>query len=392
MLIIPEKTEIVEKELYKPAGLYIHIPYCKRKCSYCNFHFSTNLRTKNLLFNALIFEIETRSAEGDSFIIQSIYFGGGTPSLLNESELNKLLNTIRTNYKLTKNPEITLEANPDDLNPGYLDQLLQLGINRLSIGVQSFHEPDLRWMNRAHNVKQSHDAIEFTIQAGFSNFSIDLMYGLPGQNYQSWLKNLEYVLGYQAPHFSAYALTLEEKTDLYKKVQLNTIQLPEEFSNLTQMDCLLDFCDAHSYEAYEISNFSKKSFRAKHNSAYWEGVPYFGFGPAAHSYLGDIRRWNIANNNLYIQAIENNLIYFETEVLSKKNHCNEYLMLQLRRIEGLDLVYIEHHFGEFFSYIKSQVLKQIEIGNMTIINEKYCLTRKGKYIADQISVNLFVGL
>lgn len=385
-----KKPDLTTNETMKPAGLYIHIPYCKRKCTYCNFHFSTNLSTKHSLLNALIKEIELRAEEASPFLIQSIYLGGGTPSLLKESELIKLFQTIQSNYKFDTNPEITLEANPDDINDEYMNHLNLVGINRLSIGVQSFFDKDLSWMNRAHNAHQSFESIEMVIKAGFKNFSIDLMYGLPDINLDTWTSNLNNVLVYDIPHISCYALTIEERTALSEQVKQNKIIVPEDSYTLDQMDVLLDFCEVNNYEPYEISNFAKSGFRSKHNSAYWDGIPYFGFGPAAHSYINDIRRWNVANNSLYIQAIENKLPYFETEILSRKDKCNEYLMLQLRRIEGLSVRYLEKYFEEFSSTIKLQMDIQMERGNINFYNGKYVLSRKGRYIADEISSSLFV--
>lgn len=343
------------------------------------------------MLNALIKEIELRSEEASAYTIQTIYLGGGTPSLLNESELRNLFGIIHKKYKIHPHSEITLEANPDDITDEYLNQLLQVGINRLSIGIQSFYDEDLSWMNRAHTSVESYTSIEQTIKAGFDNFSIDLMYGLPGMSLDSWNKNLNRVQEFKIPHLSCYSLTVEERTALSHRIKEHTIQLPEDSYTIEQMDALLDFCQLWQYEAYEISNFAKPGYRSRHNSSYWEGLPYFGFGPAAHSYNKNTRRWNIANNAIYIQAMENKLPYFETEILTRTNQCNEYLMLQLRRIEGIDLHFIENNFVEFIPLIMSQISKQIELGNLIFENEHYVLSRKGRYIADEVSSNLFVN-
>jgi oxygen-independent coproporphyrinogen-3 oxidase len=384
------KRDFLANENMKPAGLYIHIPYCKRKCSYCNFYFSTNLSTKGGLLQALTKEIEMRAEEASPLAIQTIYLGGGTPSLMNVVELASLFNVIKSKYQIDPEAEITLEANPDDLTRDYLNQLTDLGINRLSIGVQSFFDADLSWMNRAHVAKQSHESIELTIKSNIKNFSIDLIYGLPGSNPDSWIKNLNIIRDYEVPHLSCYALTIEERTALSHRVKEKSLIIPEDSNTIEQMDALLDFCESNQYEAYEISNFAKEGFRSKHNSSYWKGIPYFGFGPAAHSYNNGIRRWNIANNALYIQTIEQNLPYYETETLSLKNQCNEYLMLQLRRIEGIDESYLLNQYEDYFPEIKSALQKQIDMGNIQIQNSNFILTRQGKHIADEVSAGLFV--
>ncbi len=336
-------------------------------------------------------EIERRSNEASLFNIQTIYFGGGTPSLLGETELRNLFDTIKANYNIDPNSEITLEANPDDINLDYLKQLQEVGINRLSIGVQSFFDEDLSWMNRAHNSQQSFESIEFVVASGFNNFSIDLMYGLPGSNINTWIKNLKTTLQYNIPHISCYALTIEERTALSHRIKEKTIQIPEDTITIEQMDALLDFCEANQYEAYEISNFAMSGFRSRHNSSYWEGIPYFGFGPAAHSFNKNSRRWNIANNAFYIQAIDNDLPYFESEVLTRANQCNEYLMLQLRRIEGINEQCLENYFAEFALNLISDINKQINKGNILYNNGNYILSRQGKYIADEVSSSLFVS-
>ncbi len=374
-----------------PAGLYIHIPYCKRKCSYCCFHFSTNLTTQLELLEALNQEITERSHELSHYQIETLYFGGGTPSLLGIDNLNQLLIRLYSNYNIKSDAEITLEANPDDLNEDYCKRLFELGINRLSIGIQSFEQKDLNWMNRAHHAEQSRTAIEFSLKAGFTNLSIDLMYGLPFMTEKSWNKNLEIMKSYQIPHFSAYALTIEERTALMHAVKNNTIQIPLEPETLAQMDLLLDFCQRNQYEAYEISNFSKEGFRSKHNSSYWEGVAYLGFGPSAHSFIGTTRRWNRSNNNEYIKAIKNKQAYYQEEQLSLKDQCNEFVMLQLRRIEGLDLNLILQRFPTYYPEIQHELIRQVQLKNIEQNKNYFSLSRQGKYIADSITSNLFVS-
>lgn len=373
-----------------PAGLYIHIPYCKRKCSYCCFHFSTNLSTRKELVQALLKEIKTRSVELAKFQINTLYLGGGTPSLFEEDELDSIFSAIKSHYHLNSAAEISIETNPDDITPDYTNQLLNLGINRISIGVQSFFDEDLKWMNRAHTAKQSTMAIEIVKRAGFENISIDLMYGLPGLTQKRWQDNLLKLQKFEIPHFSAYSLTLEERTSLHHLVQNKKILIPEDDETICQMGHLLDFCEVNNYEAYEISNFCKNGFRSKHNSSYWEGIPYLGFGPSAHSYIDSKRSWNVSNNNEYIKALETDAPYSSFEKLSTTEHYNEYIMLQLRRIEGLDLNYIAIHFPDFLSTVESVLQKQIALKNIHQVNARYCLTRQGKTLADFVSSELFI--
>lgn len=373
-----------------PAGLYIHIPYCKRKCSYCCFHFSTNLSTRNELVQALLKEIKIRASELTSYTIHTLYFGGGTPSLFTETELFEILDTIKSHYQLLPEAEISIETNPDDLTSVYSKNLLNLGFNRISIGIQSFFEEDLKWMNRAHTAMQSREAIENVKNTGFKNLSIDLMYGLPSTNQNNWKFNLNELLQYNIPHFSAYSLTLEERTTLHHLVNKKKILIPPDEETIRQMEYLLDFCEINNYEAYEISNFSKLGFRSKHNSSYWEGIPYLGFGPSAHSYIHPFRSWNISNNNAYINAIAHDKIFSMQEKLNDFDLYNEYIMLQLRRFEGLDLEYIASHFPQFLTIAKTELQKQIQLENVQFLNGRYQLTRQGKTIADSVSADLFV--
>ncbi|MEI2694508.1 MAG: radical SAM family heme chaperone HemW [Saprospiraceae bacterium] len=373
-----------------PAGLYIHIPFCKRKCSYCCFHFSTNLSTRNELVQALLKEIKIRASDLPNQTIHTLYFGGGTPSLFTETELYEILHTIKGNYQLLPEVEISIEANPDDITNAYSTSLLNLGFNRMSIGIQSFFEEDLKWMNRSHTANQSRDAIETVINAGFINLSIDLMYGLPSTDQNRWKDNLNELIKYNIPHFSAYSLTLEERTSLHHLVNEKKITIPPDEETIRQMNYLLDFCELNNYEAYEISNFSKTGFRSKHNSSYWEGIPYLGFGPSAHSYIHPYRSWNVSNNNAYIKALVSDESFFMQEKLNANELYNEYMMLQLRRIEGLDLEYIANHFPEFLTYAESALQKQLNLKNIQFLNGRFQLTRQGKTIADSVSSDLFV--
>jgi oxygen-independent coproporphyrinogen-3 oxidase len=378
------------ENILQSAGIYIHIPYCKRKCSYCNFHFSTNLSTRENLLKALNQEISQRAVEGNSLNIQSIYFGGGTPSVLIIPELINLIQNLRKHYRILESAEVTMECNPDDLNDDYLKELKEIGINRISIGVQSFYDNQLQWMNRAHNASQSHQSIESVIKSGFDNFSVDLMYGLPDSDHKIWSDNLQNLLQYKTPHFSCYALTVEERTALHQMTLTKTLTLPEDGFTMDQMDALLDFCEQHQYEAYEISNFARPGFRSLHNSSYWKGIPYLGFGPSSHSYMDHMRRANISNNQLYIHALTMDLPYYELEKLSPKDQCNEFIMLQLRRMEGILFEDLELHFKQFAPQIKIQLEREIEKKNILLYKDRYIFSRQGKHLADEVSAQLFV--
>lgn len=371
------------------AGLYIHIPYCKRKCSYCNFHFSTNLNTIDLLLEALITEITQRSQENKNYKIQSLYFGGGTPSILNLRQLEGIFNALNSNYSFLPNAEISIECNPDDIDQELLQTLKSFGVNRISLGVQSFDPEDLEWMNRSHSSLQSATAIEAIKNSGFDNFSIDLMYGLPNSSQTKWEYNLNHIIKYDCPHFSAYALSIEERTALMHQYRHKLISPADDLSSLDQMNTLLDFCEAHGYEDYEISNFAKPGFHSRHNSSYWSGINYLGFGPSAHSYSDQIRRWNVANNNLYIKCIKENLPYFDSEELSTKDRYNEYIMLNLRKKEGISLTGLEQLFPQFAEDFYQQIVGLLEKDEVIMANRQIRLTRSGKAQADRISSELF---
>ncbi|MBK8954893.1 MAG: radical SAM family heme chaperone HemW [Saprospiraceae bacterium] len=373
----------------KFAGIYIHIPYCKRKCSYCNFHFSTNLTTMDALMQALLKEISARAPEALEYGIQSMYLGGGTPSLLSPNIFEKLFETILKYYHLSEDCEITLEANPDDIHTDLLRDWKTCGINRLSIGIQSFHQEDLNWMNRTHTVKQALESLNQVNAANYSNFTLDLMYGLPGSNSEKLKFNLEQIQKSGTPHFSAYALTLEERTALVHLYKKDILQPVEDINTIEQMYQILDFCEASGFEAYEISNFAKPGYRSRHNSSYWQGLPYFGFGPSAHSFDGLCRRWNISNNNAYIQNIQQENSYFESEVLSDTDKYNEYILLNLRKKEGVDFHQIEMKFPQFAERFLKEIKRHLGNGEIHVSANSYILTRKGKSQADRISSELF---
>ena len=378
------------------AGIYIHIPFCKQACYYCNFHFSTSLGLRDEMISALQKEIFLSS---HTFIndaeekksIDTIYFGGGTPSLLYEKEIELLLNKIKKYYVLNDNAEITLEANPDDITKEKLCAWKANGINRLSIGIQSFKEKDLVWMNRAHNAAQALECIKLIKDAGFTNFSCDLIYGTPNLTDQEFRENFETLARLDVPHISCYALTVEPDTALKKMIDLKKKNNVNADGQAKQFLLLMQWMKDAGYEHYEISNFAKPGYRSRHNSNYWKAEKYIGIGPSAHSYDGRSRRWNIANNALYIHAIKNNLIPFEEETLTHTQRLNEYIMTSLRTMEGLDLKEIEKNFSlKERIEIESAANKYLAKKLLRNIDEKLILTNEGKLFADGIAADLFV--
>ena len=340
---------------------------------------------------ALINEIKLSSALYKDYPkINTIYFGGGTPSLLTLNEIKMLLNTVKQFYHTDDDAEITLEANPDDINQNKLREWKAAGINRLSIGIQSFKEEDLQWMNRAHNAEQALQCIKLVHDEGFTNFSIDLIYGTPTLKDEDWKTNLEMVIALQVPHVSCYALTVEPSTALQKMIQQKKKEDVDPEKQATHFLLLMNLMKEAGYEHYEISNFALPGYRSRHNSSYWMGKPYIGIGPSAHSYFKNIRRWNVSNNVLYMKSIENNLLQFEEENLSPTQQLNEYIMTSLRTSEGLDLLLVKEKFGED----KSLMLQNESAGfladkKLNLINHKLILTTEGKLFADGIAADLF---
>ena len=326
----------------------------------------------------------------DEEVIETIYFGGGTPSLLTTRELEELSYTIRNNYPVSSTAEITLEANPDDISAETLAEWKSAGINRLSIGIQSFKEADLQWMNRAHNAAEALHCIELAKAAGFQNFSIDLIYGTPGLTDEEWENNVQTIIALGVPHIACYALTVEPGTalkkmiDVKKKVDVNSDDQARQFL------LLMKWMAAAGYEHYEISNFARPGYRSRHNSSYWKAARYLGIGPSAHSFTGTSRKWNISNNSLYIQSIKNNLIPFEEEILTETQQLNEYIMTSLRTIEGLDLKFIEERFSlKEKQRIEAESKIYLVRGMMIKTDKKFILTNEGKLFADGIAANLF---
>jgi oxygen-independent coproporphyrinogen III oxidase len=374
-------------------GIYIHIPFCKQACHYCNFHFSTSLKQKNAFIDALVKEItlsDTLSDSSEPEIISTLYFGGGTPSILTIEDLKIIFEALQKRFVFATDMETTLEANPDDITDLKLKEWKQTGINRFSIGIQSFAEEELKWMNRAHNAAESLVCIDKIKTAGFANFSVDLIYGSPLLSDDDWEKNVQTVIEKNIPHVSCYALTVEPKTALDKMIALNKKAPVDAEKQAGQFLLLMDWMAAAGYEHYEISNFAKPGFRSKHNSSYWSGQKYYGFGPSAHSFNGKKRSWNIANNALYIQALQKNSIPFEEEVLTETQQLNEYIMTALRTVEGISTTYICTKFGEKESFnVMATSRKYESTGKLKIENEQIILTKEGKLFADGIAADLF---
>jgi oxygen-independent coproporphyrinogen-3 oxidase len=365
------------------SGIYIHIPFCRQACHYCNFHFSTSLRKKETLLFAIYKEIEQCKNDGEK--IETIYFGGGTPGILSVSEINELLRKIRNHFTIDDDAEITLEANPDDLLNEKLSAWKDFGINRLSIGVQSFFDEDLQWMNRVHNAEQAFRSIE-SAKKYFDNITIDLIYGVPELSDERWRKNVETALALGIPHLSCYALTVETKTPLAKLIRLHKKSDVNPDHQAEQFLMLMDWMEAAGYEHYEISNFAKPNRRSRHNTAYWQGKKYFGFGPSAHSYNGKERIWNIANNQKYIDAIAAGTIFFEKETLTKTQQFNEYIMTSLRTIEGINLKKLNEADVRYLMIAAQKFFNQLL---MQQSDDRLFLTRKGKLFADGIAAELF---
>nr|WP_294902743.1 radical SAM family heme chaperone HemW [uncultured Lacibacter sp.] len=374
------------------AGIYIHIPFCRQACNYCNFHFSTSLHYKNDFTEALLKEIVLQSQNNylNGQTIETIYFGGGTPSLLEINELQRILQQLQHHFTISPTAEITLEANPDDVHDEKLTGWLQLGINRLSIGIQSLFEEDLQWMNRAHTAEEAKQVISKARAAGFESFTVDLIYGTPGLTDEKWLYNINWVLQQNIHHISCYALTVEEKTPLDKLIRLHKKEDVDAEQQSRQFVLLMDRLQEAGFEHYEISNFAKPGYRSKHNSSYWKGTHYLGLGPSAHSFNGNSRQWNVANNQQYIQALKEERIPFELETLTQEQQLNEYIMTSLRLMEGCDLDYVTTHFGHALSQQLMAAAQAFTVKGLLIIsNDHLVLTKAGKLFADSIASDLF---
>lgn len=372
------------------SGIYIHIPFCKKACHYCNFHFSTQIEHINDFVEALLKEMTLQQ----NYLhqpIETIYFGGGTPSLLNEAQLHKILKAIEVNFGISANIELTLEANPDDINIEKTKMWTDQGINRLSIGIQSFQQEALNWMNRAHNTNQSHQSIENAIKAGIHDLSIDLIYGTPHLTNEALINDIEILNNYQIPHVSCYALTVEEKTALHTLIKNKKIEDVDANKQALHFDLIVDQLEKTGFEHYEISNFAKPGHQSKHNSNYWKGVPYLGLGPSAHSYNVHSRQWNIANNNLYIQNINKGIIPFEVENLETVTSYNEYMMISLRLLAGVEFEEIKNRFGESYLAHTLNVKEQFNhTGQLQDTQLGFTISKNARFLADGIASDFFI--
>ena len=381
------------------SGIYIHIPFCKQACHYCDFHFTTTFGKKEAMVLALQNELKLRKEAFENEVVETIYFGGGTPSVLDLHEIEAIITTVYENYKVVENPEITLEANPDDLiftdtgcSQGFnvFGAYRNLGINRLSIGIQSFFEEDLKFMNRAHNAIEAANCLKEATKY-FDNISIDLIYGVPGMTNDRWEQNIEKALSFDLPHISSYALTVEPNTALASFIKKgNVVPLDDEAAQ-SHYDILTSRLAKAGYICYEISNFGKPNYFSKNNTAYWQGKKYMGIGPSAHSYDGENRGWNVRNNAKYIKAIAEEQLPMEIETLSKTDRYNEYIMTGLRTIWGVSLVRVENDFGKNrLEYLNQQARKYIEKDLLYIQDGILLVTKKGKFLTDGIAADLFM--
>lgn len=377
------------------AGIYIHIPFCKTACNYCNFHFSTSLTMKEDFVNALLTEVKLQSIYLGLEKIETIYFGGGTPSLLEANDLTRILEAVHANFQIVKDVEITLEANPDDINIEKLKDWKTSGINRLSIGTQSFIERDLQFMKRAHTAKEAKNSILLAAEYGFDDISIDLIYGVPNLSDEEWISNVKTAFELPIQHLSCYALTVEEDTILYHDIRKGKTAAPIDENASRHFDIIMQMAKENAFEHYEISNFGKQGYISKHNTSYWQNKPYLGLGPSAHSFNVVSRQWNIANNKKYIESLKEGNLAFEKEVLTETEKLNEYIMTGLRTKWGIDLGYVDLHFNkkkELMSKIGNEdqsmfewKIKRTEKGTAFI----YTLSDKGKHFADRIASHLF---
>jgi oxygen-independent coproporphyrinogen-3 oxidase len=373
------------------SGIYIHIPFCKQACNYCDFHFSTSLQNKDALVNAILAEIDLRKNYLEDRNIETIYFGGGTPSLLSEKELNLILAKLYNTFTVSNHAEVTLECNPDDLSELKLKELKRAEINRLSIGLQSFNEDELQWMNRAHTAKESEASVKRAQDKGFENITIDLIYGSKFSNSGNWKKTLDKAIALDVKHISSYNLTIEDKTKLgHDFKSKKEAAIDDEKSSELFLE-MIDRLEKNEFIHYEISNFGKEGFFSTHNSNYWKGHHYLGLGPSAHSFDGTSRQWNAANNTKYIKEVSGKTEhYFEKEVLTETERFNEYILTTLRTIWGIDRDYLKKNFNpDFIAAFNKQVVTYLDNKTIVLKDNCYVLTNEGKLLADRIASELF---
>ena len=371
------------------SGIYLHIPYCKKACHYCNFHFSTQLKHIDDFLEALLLEINLRKSYLGATQVDTIYFGGGTPSVLDGHQIDRILSSLHNAFDIADACEVCLEANPDDLDLEYLQELKSVGVNRLSIGIQSFFDDDLTWMNRSHNASQAFDCIKNARSVGFENFSIDLIFGSPSSSGEKWFENIKQAKEMAIPHISCYGLTVEPRTALHHMVEKGKVEKPRDEEYVEQFEVTQDYLSEHGYDHYEISNYALAGFVSKHNSNYWKSVPYLGLGPSAHSFNGESRSWNVANNIKYINAIKEGLPFTETELLEPKDRYNEFVMTGLRTVWGCDEEDLNKFDQVFIDHFVHHAQIQISKGNVFLEERSYKLTRQGKAIANDVISELF---
>jgi oxygen-independent coproporphyrinogen III oxidase len=372
------------------AGIYIHIPFCKQACHYCDFHFSTNQSNTTELVAAICKEINLQSAYLGNEIVETIYFGGGTPSLLTGQQLQDILESLHKNFSISASAEITLEANPDDLSLDKLQRLKSIGVNRLSIGVQSFDSNILAYLNRAHTSADATACYYLARQAGFANISMDLIYAIPGLTDRMWVDSIKQMVELAPEHISSYSLTIEKKTVFGKRLDQGAIQVVHDDVSARQLEILIEHLEESNYLHYEVSNFSKSGFESRHNSSYWKQKNYLGLGPSAHSYNGTGRQSNISNNHLYLKAIKEGLIPAEKEILSRADHINEFLLTTLRTSWGCDMNYLKQKYHYDLMIEQREYLQTLFTNDLALsVKNSLQLTKKGRLLADKIASDLF---
>ncbi|CAN5884682.1 radical SAM family heme chaperone HemW [soil metagenome] len=373
------------------SGIYLHIPFCKQACHYCDFHFSTSMRNKDAIVAAICREAVLRQDYLGQEPVGTVYFGGGTPSLLSQAELLQIFETLHHYYPILPDAEITLEANPDDLMPAKLRELQATPVNRLSIGLQSFHDPHLRLMNRAHTAGESLTSVQEAQQAGFSNITVDLIYGIPAPDHSLWLRDLDQLFRLEVQHVSCYALTIEPQTVFGHRTRKGTFTPGEEEFVARQFEILTERMREEGFGQYEISNFCRPGFESRHNGNYWRQVPYLGLGPSAHSFRGASRQYNVASNARYLQALQQDQIPATVEELTPEDQANEYVMTTLRTSWGCDLRVVRERYGLDLAATQAPYLRDLaERGLLRREEEVLYLTDPGKLLADQIALDLFV--
>lgn len=382
----------IEVSLYQiMAGIYIHIPFCKQACHYCDFHFSTNTSIRKELIAALQTEVILQREYLKGEHVGTLYFGGGTPSLLMQDELQMLMSSITSNFTIVQPAEITLEANPDDLTKEKLDTLKKINFNRLSIGIQSFNNNILHYLNRAHSGEVSIEAVENSRKAGFTNISLDLIYAIPGQTNEMLRNDLEKITFLNPDHVSAYSLTIEKKTAFGIWAKQGKLKEVQDDIAAAQLELIINYLEDKGYQQYEVSNFSKPGCESRHNTNYWKQQKYLGLGPSAHSYNGVSRQYNVSNNHLYVQSLNAGQVPCQSEVLTRENHVNEYLMTGLRTSWGVDLSKLKDQYGYDLISHQAQLLEQLQNQKLAIVtHEHVVLTKAGRFLADKISSDLFL--